>query len=72
MGNGLKNLGNPTPIFSPPLLPPVQSEFEVASDSNLLDEQLDPTVEAEAALEAERKAKEESKAEEAEEEEEED
>jgi radial spoke head protein 4A len=35
MGNGLKNLGNPTPIFSPPLLPPVQSEFEVPEDSNL-------------------------------------
>ena len=62
IGNGLKNLGNPIPQFAPPLLPPVQSEFAIPEGSDPLSEQLDPTVEAEAALEAERKAKEESKA----------
>lgn len=70
MGNGLKNLGNPTPTFAPPLLPPVQSEFDAPEGTTPLEEQLDPTVEAEAALEAERKSKEESKAEEEGEEEE--
>ena len=73
IGNGLKNLGNPIPKFAPPLLPPVQSEFSIPEGSDPLLEQLDPTVEAEAALEAERKSKEETKVadeEEAEEEEE--
>ncbi len=63
VGDGLKDLGSPTPKFAPPLLPAVQSEFggeTLKENPELLNEQLDPTIEQEAALEAERKAKEET------------
>ena len=64
IGNGLKDLGNPTPKFAPPALPAIQSEYAtgegVPGNPDFLVEQMDPTIEAEAALEAERKAKEEA------------
>ena len=64
IGDGLKDLGHPVPKFAPPALGPIQTEYATgetaAGNPELLIEQLDPTIEAEAELEAEKRAKEEA------------
>jgi radial spoke head protein 4A len=61
MGDGLKDLGSPIPAFAPPPLPAVQGEYVAPEGTpDILAEQIDPSIEAEAALEAERRAKEEA------------
>ncbi|KAI8806047.1 radial spokehead-like protein-domain-containing protein [Cladochytrium replicatum] len=65
IGNGLKDLGNPSQSFIPPPLPEIQKEYGSGVEGALgspdeLVEQVDPTAEEEAAFEAEQKAKEEA------------
>lgn len=61
MGDGLKDLGSPAPFFAPPSLPAIQGEYVAPEDApEILNEQIDPSIEAEAAIEAEKLAKEEA------------
>lgn len=60
VGDGLKDLGNPTQFFVPPNLPEIQGEYTpLDSNPDILVEQLDPSVEQEKAYEDEQRAKDE-------------
>lgn len=60
VGDGLKDMGNPTQYFVPPQLPEIQQEFSVLETSpDALVEQMDPTVDQEKVFEDDKKAKDE-------------